>query len=97
MDQVIRNGERTAGTIVGGSVQSYTGYAGTGMVGETVGWCAFTWFLVWLCIWRGIGMTGRVVYFVSGAPHYRITFGDLLTVVLASCRPWASQSSWSSS
>jgi solute carrier family 6 GABA transporter-like protein 1 len=94
MNSVIRNGERTAGTIVGGSVQSYTGYAGTGMVGETVGWCAFTWFLVWLCIWRGIGMTGRVVYFVS---EYRITFSNLLTVVLTLFRPWVSQSSWSSS
>lgn len=68
MDQVIRNGERTAGEISGGSVQSYTSYASTGMVGETVGWCAFTWFLVWLCIWRGIGQTGRVVYFTMGFP-----------------------------
>lgn len=68
MESVIRNGERTAGSISGGSVQSYTDYAGTGMVGETVGWCAFIWFLVWLCIWRGIGMTGRVVYFTMGFP-----------------------------
>jgi solute carrier family 6 GABA transporter-like protein 1 len=68
MQSVIRNGERTAGTISGGSVQTYTTYAGTGMVPETVGWCAFTWFLVWLCIWRGIGQTGRVVYFTMGFP-----------------------------
>ena len=31
----------------------YLSYPGTGMVGETVGWTAFTWFLVWLCIFRG--------------------------------------------
>jgi solute carrier family 6 GABA transporter-like protein 1 len=68
MQSVIRNGERTAGSISGGSVQAYTSYAGTGMVGETVGWCAFTWFLVWLCIWRGVGVTGRVVYFTMGFP-----------------------------
>lgn len=68
MGEVIRNGERTAGEISGGTVQSYTSYASAGMVPETVGWCAFTWFLVWLCIWRGIGQTGRVVYFTMGFP-----------------------------
>jgi solute carrier family 6 GABA transporter-like protein 1 len=50
MEDVIRNGERIAGNTAGGRVQSYTSYAGAGIIGETVGWCAFTWFLVWLCI-----------------------------------------------
>lgn len=68
MQEVIRNGERTPGEISDGSVSSYTDYAGVGLIGETTGWCAFTWFLVWLCIWRGIGQTGRVVYFTMGFP-----------------------------
>ena len=46
----------------------YLSYPGTGMVGETVAWTAFTWFLVWLCIFRGVGLTGRVVYFTMGLP-----------------------------
>lgn len=46
----------------------YLSYPGTGMVAETVGWTAFTWFLVWLCIFRGVGLTGRVVYFTMGLP-----------------------------
>ena len=82
MNDVIRNGERTAGEIAGGSVQSYTSYAGSGMVGETVGWCAFTWFLVWLCIWRGIGQTGRVVYFVSGKPSFSHRSSTSLTILV---------------
>ncbi|CAI6338679.1 unnamed protein product [Periconia digitata] len=66
--QVIRNGDPTPGELSAGGVQSYTDYPLVGLVGETTGWCAFTWFLVWLCIWRGIGQTGRVVYFTMGAP-----------------------------
>ncbi|KAK5077864.1 hypothetical protein LTR64_003735 [Lithohypha guttulata] len=52
----------------GSSVLSYTSYPGIGLVGETVGWTAFTWFLVWLCIFKGVGLTGRVVYFTLGLP-----------------------------
>ncbi|KAK0383257.1 hypothetical protein NLU13_9170 [Sarocladium strictum] len=36
--------------------------------GRLVGWDAFLWFLVWLCIFRGTGWTGRVVYFTMGLP-----------------------------
>ncbi|KAJ3557211.1 hypothetical protein NPX13_g9974 [Xylaria arbuscula] len=39
-----------------------------GLVGETVGWSAFIWFLIWFSIFRGVGMTGRVVYFTMGVP-----------------------------
>lgn len=46
----------------------YVGYPETGLVGETVGWCAFMWFLVWLCMVKGVGTTGRVVYFTMGLP-----------------------------
>lgn len=52
----------------GSTVLDYTQYPGIGLVGETVGWTAFTWFLVWLCIFRGVGLTGRVVYFTMGLP-----------------------------
>ncbi|KAL2073520.1 hypothetical protein VTL71DRAFT_10846 [Oculimacula yallundae] len=47
---------------------SWVQYPGTDLIGETVGWAAFTWFLVWLCIFRGVGLTGRVVYFTMGLP-----------------------------
>jgi solute carrier family 6 GABA transporter-like protein 1 len=45
-----------------GSVAEYMTWPGTGMVAETVGWCAFTWFVTWLCSFRGVGLTGRVIY-----------------------------------
>ncbi|SMY27616.1 unnamed protein product [Zymoseptoria tritici ST99CH_1A5] len=52
----------------GTSVLSYTQYPGVALIGETVGWSAFVWFLIWFSIFRGVGMTGRVVYFSMGLP-----------------------------
>lgn len=50
------------------SVVAFTQYPSIGMIGETVGWSAFIWFLIWISIFRGVGMTGRVVYFTMGLP-----------------------------
>ncbi|KAH7376233.1 hypothetical protein B0T11DRAFT_303870 [Plectosphaerella cucumerina] len=43
-------------------------YPGVALDGRLVGWNAFTFFIVWLCIFRGVGLTGRVVYFSLGLP-----------------------------
>lgn len=43
-------------------------YPGTGLVGEHVGWNAFSWFIVWLCIYKGVSVTGKVVYVTMGLP-----------------------------
>lgn len=51
-----------------GSVASYTKYVGIGIVGETAGWAMFTWFVTWLCVFRGVGLTGRVIYVTMGLP-----------------------------
>ncbi|KAL4931403.1 sodium:neurotransmitter symporter family protein, partial [Aspergillus undulatus] len=49
-------------------VLSYTEYPGVALLGETVGWSAFIWFLIWISIFRGVGLTGRVVYWTMGLP-----------------------------
>ncbi|KAH7222587.1 uncharacterized protein BKA55DRAFT_681043 [Fusarium redolens] len=43
-------------------------YPGVSLDGRLVGWNAFTWFTVWPCMLRGVGLTGRVVYFTMGLP-----------------------------
>lgn len=69
-NDVIANPPPNTGSLSadGKSVLSYTGYPDIGLVGETVGWSAFVWFLIWVSIFRGVGLTGRVVYFTMGLP-----------------------------
>jgi solute carrier family 6 GABA transporter-like protein 1 len=67
---VLQRGEITEGSLSadGNSVLSYTSYPNGALVGQTVGWSIFVWFLIWISIFRGVGMTGRVVYFTMGLP-----------------------------
>ncbi|KAF1833896.1 SNF-domain-containing protein [Decorospora gaudefroyi] len=59
----------------GSSVLSYAKYTGTDVSGELIGWTLFSWFVVWLCLWKGISITARVVYITIVLPI-------ILTVVL---------------
>ncbi|KAK2608579.1 hypothetical protein QQS21_002926 [Conoideocrella luteorostrata] len=65
---VLANPEPRPGTTSGSIVTSYTRYPSTGFVGETVGWCAFIWLMVYLCMFKGVAVTGRAVYFTMGLP-----------------------------
>jgi solute carrier family 6 GABA transporter-like protein 1 len=47
---------------------SWVDYPGTALDGRLVGWNALLFFLVWLCMFKGTGWTGRVVYFTMGMP-----------------------------
>ena len=47
---------------------AYLRFPGTAVVPETAGWCLFVYFVVWLCICRGVGVTGRVSYVTMGVP-----------------------------
>jgi solute carrier family 6 GABA transporter-like protein 1 len=47
---------------------SWVSYPGTSLDGRLVGWNAFLFFLVWACMFKGTGWTGRVVYFTMGLP-----------------------------
>jgi solute carrier family 6 GABA transporter-like protein 1 len=68
--EVVANPPPIAGELSasGNSVLSYTQYPNIAFIGETVGWSVFTFFLVFISIFRGVGMTGRVVYFTMGMP-----------------------------
>lgn len=69
MGTIINNVDPVDGSFDGnGGIESYVSFPGTGIVGETAGWCAFTWFVAWLCMFKGIGLTGKVVYFTMGLP-----------------------------
>ncbi|KAI5236653.1 SNF-domain-containing protein [Aureobasidium subglaciale] len=69
-NDVVANPAPIAGSLTNGGkdVASFTAYPAVGLIGETVGWSAFIWFLIWFSIFRGVGMTGRVVYFTMGLP-----------------------------
>jgi solute carrier family 6 GABA transporter-like protein 1 len=68
MLDVVRNGDPIPGSVDGGTVTSWTVHPETGVNGETVGWNFFMWFFVWLCMFKGVGITGRAVYFTMGLP-----------------------------
>ena len=67
---VVANVDPIPGSFTTGNrqVEAYTQYPGKAVIAETVGWTAFIWFLVWVSIFRGVGLTGRVVYFTMGLP-----------------------------
>lgn len=67
---VIANPDPVLGALSedGKRVLSFTSYPYVKLIGETVGWSAFVWFLIWVSIFRGVGLTGRVVYFTMGLP-----------------------------
>lgn len=68
-NDVIANPGPIMGSVGGGGEPfSFTEYPSIGLIGETVGWSAFIWFLIWVSIFRGVGLTGRVVYFTMGLP-----------------------------
>ncbi|KAH7408239.1 hypothetical protein DE146DRAFT_752384 [Phaeosphaeria sp. MPI-PUGE-AT-0046c] len=75
LDDFYWNDVLQVGTIVEGSlsadgksVAGYQEYPSRALLGETVGWSIFVWVLIWISIFRGVGMTGRVVYFTMGLP-----------------------------
>ncbi|TXT09155.1 hypothetical protein VHUM_02629 [Vanrija humicola] len=69
-DDVLANPDPIIGalSVDGKSVLAYTEYPSLKLIGETVGWSAFIWLLIWISIVRGVGLTGRVVYFTMGLP-----------------------------
>lgn len=69
-NDVVANVDPVGGALTpdGSAVTSYASYPGIAVIGETVGWSAFVWFLIWFSIFRGVGTTGRVVYFTMGLP-----------------------------
>lgn len=70
MGDVVANVDPIPGNLTEGNkeVAAYTQYPGVAVIGETVGWSAFIWFLIWISIFRGVGLTGRVVYWTMGLP-----------------------------
>ncbi|KAL9022169.1 MAG: hypothetical protein Q9185_000569 [Variospora sp. 1 TL-2023] len=73
--QVLRQVDPIAGEIDSNGVKSFVSYPGVGLIGESVGWSAFIWFCVFLCMFNGVGITGRAAYFTMALPIF-------MTVVL---------------
>ena len=68
-NQVLRQVDPIPGEFTGtGGVASYTEYPNVSLIGESVGWSAFVWFCVWLCMCNGVGLTGRAVYVTMALP-----------------------------
>lgn len=68
--QVLRQVDPIGGEIGPNGVESFVNYPGRGMIRESVGWSAFIWFCVFLCMFNGVGITGRAAYFTMAAPIF---------------------------
>ena len=67
-NQVLRQVDPVKGVIGPNGVESFYSYPGRGMIGETVGWSAFVWFCVFLCMFNGVGISGRAAYVTMALP-----------------------------
>ncbi|KAL8870247.1 MAG: hypothetical protein Q9174_003664 [Haloplaca sp. 1 TL-2023] len=67
-NDVVHQKAKVEGVISGSSVESYASYPNTGVSGELIGWTILSWLIIWLCINKGVSITGRVVYFTIGLP-----------------------------
>lgn len=68
-NSVLRQVDPTPGSYTGtGSVETYMTYPDVSLIGESVGWSAFVWVCVWLCMANGVGLTGRAVYVTMALP-----------------------------
>jgi solute carrier family 6 GABA transporter-like protein 1 len=65
LNDVVRNIAPTGGDEDGGGLKSYPG---RGIIGETFGWSVMIWFVVWMCTFKGVGLTGRVIYITMALP-----------------------------
>ncbi|KAI6365561.1 hypothetical protein MCOR25_005337 [Pyricularia grisea] len=43
-------------------------YPSMRVIGETAGWSFLIWFATWICTFKGVGMTGRVIYVTMALP-----------------------------
>lgn len=66
--EVHRQVPPSPGSIENGVVTSYASYSGTGVSGELIGWTILSYVIIWLCIYKGVSITGRVVYITIGLP-----------------------------
>lgn len=69
-DQVLRQVAPIPGNFSadGSTVIDYTVYPDVSLIPEMVGWSAFIFFCVWLCMCNGVGITGRAVYVTMALP-----------------------------
>ncbi|KAL9027713.1 MAG: hypothetical protein Q9196_003808 [Gyalolechia fulgens] len=68
--QVLRQVDPVGGAIGPNGVESFVSYKGMGLIGESVGWSAFIWFCVFLCMFNGVGITGRAAYVTMALPIF---------------------------
>ncbi|KAH7347349.1 creatine transporter [Plectosphaerella cucumerina] len=38
------------------------------VIGETAAWSLLIWFVTWMCMFKGVGLTGRVIYITMALP-----------------------------